>query len=389
MRFDFDEGQHAFKQEVCAFLREQLTPELVRAHGNPKELSGYDREFVLAFRQAMAERSYIGVGWPTPEGDMTDVVLQVILQEEMEYHGAPQLSAAYTYVPPALLLFGTEAQQEQFLPRIRAGEIDITVGYTESQAGSDLANLQCRAVLDGDEFVVNGQKLYSSDANYADYAWLAVRTDAEVAKHRGISLLLVDMASPGITIDRYVTMGGWEHHGIQFDDVRVPGDMLVGELNHGWYHIMAGIDIERLSNASPGHVMRLYDHLLTDCEHLLRNGRPLLDDPSIARSLAELAADVEIARLCAYWVASLFAASSVPQHESALVTLAMRETARKISTKHLEVLGAYGQLSAGSKWVPQQGAGEFHYLNDMYYSFAAGGFDITRNIIAKRGLGLS
>ena len=389
MRFEFDEEQQSFKKEVCRFLTDELTPERIRAHADSSELSGYSREFVLAFRKRMAERSYIGVGWPTEKGDMSDVMLQVILQEEMEYHAAPQLSAAYTYVPPSLLLFGSDEQKRHFLPRIRAGEIDITVGYSESQAGSDLANLQCRAVLDGDEFVVNGQKLYSSDANYADYAWLAVRTDPDVSRHRGISLILVDMASPGITIDRYVTMGGWEHHGIQFDQVRVPRGMLVGELNRGWYHMMAAIDIERLSNASPGHVMRLYDHLITDCHQLSRGGRPLIDDQSIRRSLAELAADVEISRLCAYWVASLFAKGSMPQHETALVTLAMRETARKISAKHIEVLGAFGQLHHGSKWAPQEGAGEFHYLNDMYYSFAAGGFDITRNVIARRGLGLS
>ena len=387
MRFEFTEEQQRFREELCQFLRAELTPEVCTENLDPSEYSGYRWEFVQHFRKRMSDGGYITVGWPREEGGK-EMIYQVILLEELEYHEAPQLSPTYTYIPPALILFGTDEQKSFFLPKIRAGEFDFFVGYSEPEAGSDLANLQCRAVQEGDEFVVNGQKLFSSYANHADYAWLAVRTDPDAPRHRGISLLLVDMKSSGVTMDSYKTMGGWVHHGVHFDDVRVPRSMLLGELNRGWYQIMAAIDIERTSNGNPGQVIRLFDDLIIECYETRSNGQRLIDLPTTRATLADLAADVQTSRLAAYWATSLYADGQYPQAETSLVSLVVRETARKIATAHMELLGPYAQLRRGSKWAPHDGSAEFHYLNDMYFHFAAGGFDITRSVIANRGLNM-
>ena len=389
MDFLRSKEQEQYRSQVCQFLRTELTPQVVRENRDPTDHTGFKEEWINGFRKRMGEHRYLAVGLP-PEygGPGKDMVHQVLFYEEMQHHGAPPPGSAYTDLWPAIILFGTEEQKREFLPRILKGEISMFLGYSEPEAGSDLANLQCRAVLEGDDFVINGQKLFSSGANRADYGWMAVRTDPEAPKHRGISLLILDMKSPGISFDWYKTMSGWWHHGVHFDNVRVPRSMLVGELNRGWYHLMAALDFERASNGNPGHVTRLFDELLTSCKETRHNGRALIEEPTVRNTLADLAADVRTSQLVAYSVASMHTHGEQPQHETAMVTLVMRETARKITVAHMEILGAYAQLTPGSRWAPLEGRVEWEYRDAMFFHFAAGGFDITRNVIARRGLGL-
>ena len=265
--FELTEDQRRFRDDLCQYLRGELTPEVKRANADPDESSGLKHSLVVNFRRKLAENGYLAVGWPTEYGGGgRDLVYQVLAFEEMDYHGVPSLNPTYAYVTQAIIMLGSEEQKQLLLPRLTKGELDIVVGYSEPEAGSDLANLQTRAVLEGDEFVINGQKLFSSGANNAQYAWLAVRTDPDSPKHRGISLLIVDMKTPGITLARYRTMGDWWHHGMHFDNVRVPRSMLVGELNWGWYHIMVAIDFERAANGNPGHTVWLYDLLVQYCK---------------------------------------------------------------------------------------------------------------------------
>lgn len=389
MEFEFDEEQRQYQGTLRKFLEAELSSSVRKRYADPEDNSGYQVKFVEEFRKKLARQGLIGVGWPEEAGGGgKDMVYDLIFYEEMDYNHAPHLSPAYTILPPALSMLGTEEQKKTFLPKIAAGEIDMFLGYSEPEAGSDLANLQCKAILDGDEFVVNGQKLFSSQANNADYAWMAVRTDQNVPKHKGISLMIIDMKSPGISIDSYKTMGGWWHFGVQFENVHVPRGNLFGELNKGWYHLMTALDFERASNGNPGHVVRLFDDLLDYCRETLRDGSPLVEDPRVRNVLSDLAADVRSAQLVSYWVASMHAKGMYPQHETSLASLHMRETARKISTAHMELLGPYAQLQRGSNQAPQDGSAEFYYRNDMFFSFAAGGSDITRNVIASRGLGL-
>lgn len=389
MEFNLNAQQERFRSELCAYLNKNLTPELKQANADAEDMSGYNWDFVVEFRKRLSKDGYLAVGWPAEYGGGgKDLIHQTLLFEECDYHGVPGLNPTYAYMAQAIIMLGSEEQRKLLLPRIASGELDIVVGYSEPEAGSDLANLQTTAVRQGDEFIVNGQKLFQSGANHAHYAWLAVRTDPNLPKHKGIAILLVDMNSPGVTLDQYRTMSGWWHHGVVFDGVRVPQTMLVGEMNKGWYAIMAAIDFERAANASPGHMIRLYDILLQYCRETEKNGKALIDDPLIRNILADLHAEVQSSRLVGYWVMSMQAKGQYPQHETSLMSGLMRETARKISQVALNIMGPYAQLTPGSHYAPLDGELEFAYRDDMYFSFAAGGFDITRNIIARRGLGL-
>ena len=389
MDFVLNPAQKQFQDELCRFLQKELPAEVKKAHEDLTESDRYMQKFRSEFLKKLAQAGYLGIGWP-PEygGGGKDMVYQVLGEEELAYHEAPHLSGTYRYVAPAIMLFGTEELKQRFLPPISRAELETFTGYSEPEAGSDLANLQTRAVLEGDEFVVNGQKLFSSGAHHAHYAWLLARTDPDAPRHKGLSILLVDMESPGISLAWYKTMAGWWHHGVYFDNVRVPRSNLVGELNQGWYHIMAALDYERASNGNPGHVMRLFDRLLSYCRETKRDGSYVIDVPTVRNLLADLHADVAATRWTAYWVASMHAQGSHPQHETSLVTMFMRETARKIEVAHMELLGPYAPIGPGSPQARQGGMVAQDYLNDMFFHFAAGGFDITRNVIARRGLGL-
>ena len=225
MQFAFTDEQRAFRQEVCAFLSRELAPEITSKHRDPSEARGYAWDFCRDFRKKLAAQGYIGIGWPQAYGGAgRDMIDQLILAEEMEYHGAPGMDGSLTYIPQAIMAYGSEAQKQRFIPQIRTGAITIFLGYSEPEAGSDLSALRMQAVDDGDDFILSGEKAFSSEAQHADYGWIAARTDPDAPKHRGISLFLVDMNSPGISLGGFTTMSGWRHPTVSFDQVRVPKD---------------------------------------------------------------------------------------------------------------------------------------------------------------------
>jgi alkylation response protein AidB-like acyl-CoA dehydrogenase len=389
MDFDLTPQQLAFRAEVRAFIAQELTPEAWRIHRDPTEHSGWSAEFTARFRRKLGAAGYIGMGWPSEYGGGgRERIYQTIFWDEMTYARAPGLDRSITYVPNALLAMGSEEQKKLFLPRISRGELSWFVGYSEPEAGSDLANLKTQAAEDGDEFVVTGQKSFSSDAHKADYGWVATRSDPTSAKHRGLSMFIVDMRSPGVKITEHPTMAGWTHHAVYFDRVRVPRSMLVGQLHEGWKVVMGAIDFERGALAAHGLVDFQLDRLLAWCSVQGPDGTRRLDDPLVQDELVRLAIESEAARLSTYWLSSLHARGLRPQHETSYAVLMKRETSRKIDVAALELLGPYGPLRAGSPWVQMHGHVEEEYRDRMYFHFAAGGFDITRNVIALRGLGM-
>ena len=389
MDFDLTPEQLAFRAEVREFIARELNPEAWRIHRDPTEHSGWTAEFTGKFRRKLGAAGYIGMGWPSEYGGGgRGRIYQTIFWDEMTYARAPGLDRSITYVPNALLALGSEAQKKMLLPGVARGELSWFVGYSEPEAGSDLANLKTQAVADGDDFIITGQKSFSSDAHKADYGWVATRTDPTQTKHRGLSMFIVDMKSPGIQITRHPTMAGWTHHAVYFDHVRVPQSMLVGAVDEGWKVVMGAIDFERGALAAHGVVDFQLDRLLAWCSQESPAGPRKLDDPLAQDELVRLAIESEGARLCTYWLASLHARGLRPQHETSLAVLVKRETSRKIDVAALEMLGPYGPLRADSPWVPVHGHVEEEYRDRMYFHFAAGGFDITRNVIALRGLGL-
>ena len=293
-------------------------------------------------------------------------------------------------MPNALLAFGTDEQKKRLLPQVMRGELAWFVGYSEPEAGSDLASLKTLAVEDekSGDFIITGQKSFSSDAHMADYGWVAVRTDPAMSRHRGVSLFIVDMKLPGVEITKYPTLAGWTHNAVYFNQVRVPRAMMVGELHEGWRVVMGAIDFERAALASHGLVGFQLDRLLDWCGQSHHGAPGQLDDPLVQDELVRLAIEGEGARLMTYWLASLHARGLMPQHETSLALLVKRETARRFDVAGLDLLGAFGPLRAGSPWAPMDGEVEVEYRDRLYFQFAAGGFDITRNVVAQRGLGL-
>lgn len=389
MRFALTDDQRIFRQAVCQFMTRELTPEVVARHYDANEARNYSWDFCLAFRKKLAAHGYVGIGWAQEYGGAgKDMIYQLILAEEMEYHQAPGMDGTLTYIPQAIMAYGSEEQKRTLVPRIATGELTFFLGYSEPGAGSDLAALRMQAEVDGDDFVLTGEKVFSSEAQHADYGWVAARTDPDTPKHRGISLFIVDMHSPGISMGGFTTMSGWHHPTVAFDQVRVPKSALVGEVNRGWYYIMGAIDFERASLGNPGMAMHAFERLVQHCKTTRRHGKLLIEDALVQQRLAELYTDVEAVRLMSYWVGSMHARGQQPQHETSLSVLAKRETVRALDTYGAELLGPHVQLHRGDPLAPAAGEILHDYLDRMYFSFAAGGFDITRNVIATRGLGL-
>ncbi|MCC7428105.1 MAG: acyl-CoA dehydrogenase family protein [Alphaproteobacteria bacterium] len=379
----------AFRAEVRAFLKREVTPEVWAAHRDLGEQGMWSPDFTKAFRRKLGAAGYIGMGWPAQYGGGgRSRIFQAIFWDEMEYFRAPGLDRSITYVPNALMAFGTEQQKAMLLPRIIKGELSWFVGYSEAEAGSDLANMKTRAVADGDDFVITGQKMFSSDAHMADYGWVAARTDPSGPKHKGISLFIVDMRSPGVKITKYPTLAGWTHHAVYFDQVRVPRSMLVGTQDEGWKVVMGAIDFERAALSSPGLVGYQFDRLLAWCSKDRDGADRPIDDPLVQDELARLAIEAEGARLMSYWLASLHARGLMPQHETSLALLVKREVSRRMDISGLDLLGPHAPLRAGSPHAQLDGEVEVEYRDHLYFQFAAGGFDITRNVVAQRGLGL-
>ncbi len=244
MQFRFSDEALAFEREVNDFLAVEWSPEVrQRAAASPDSY-----EIERAFRRKLAERGWLTMSWPREYGGQErSYEQQYLFQEALNYFGAPGATVAVQQVGPTLMTYGTESQKDAFLPRIAQGEIDFALGYTEPDAGTDLASLQLRAVRDGDDYVLNGIKRFTSGAHRAEYVWLAARTDPEAPKHRGISMFLADLSTPGITVKPIWTMSGLRTNEVYWDDVRIPADALVGEENRGWYYAAHALDFERVS----------------------------------------------------------------------------------------------------------------------------------------------
>ena len=288
MDLEFTQEQLEFRGEVRAFLTRELTPEVWKNHRDQSEQGMWTEAFTKAFRRKLGAAGYIGMGWPKEYGGGgRSRIYQAIFWDEMEYFRAPGLDRSITYVPNALLAFGSDHQKKLLLPQVMRGELAWFVGYSEPEAGSDLANLKTLAVEDevSEDFIITGQKSFSSDAHMADYGWVAVRTNAEMSRHRGVSLFIVDMKSPGVEITRYQTLAGWTHHSVYFNKVRVPRSMLVGDLNEGWRVVMGAIDFERAALASHGLVGFQLDRLLDWCGAGHDGAPPQIEDPLVQDEL--------------------------------------------------------------------------------------------------------
>jgi alkylation response protein AidB-like acyl-CoA dehydrogenase len=245
-----------------------------------------------------------------------------------------------------------------------------------------------RAEVKGDHFLLNGQKMFNTNCHVAEYHWLAVRTnsDPNIPKHRGISLMIVDMKSPGITIRPMITMAGWRTNEVFYDNVKVPKENLVGELDRGFYYIMAALDFERMSPV--GLYRRLFEELMEYTKETKINGKPLSKNPVIRQKLAEVAIELEAAQLLYYRLAYLLDRGEVTNYQASMQKVFITESGQHLTNIGMQIMGYYGQLEQDSKWAPLQGKMQYFYRDSIVGTIYGGTSEIQRNVIALRGLGL-
>jgi alkylation response protein AidB-like acyl-CoA dehydrogenase len=386
MDFRFSEEEEAFRKEVREFLQKEWT------------LKGYDLdkvehwEMAREFEKKLGAKGWLCMAWPKEYGGLgASHMHQLVFAEEMAYARAPIVNGQGVHmVGPCLMLHGSEEQKKRFLPPIARSEVIWSQGFSEPNAGSDLAGLQTRAVLDGDEYVVNGQKTWSTAASRGDWIHLMVRTDPNLPKHRGISYLLADMRSPGISISPIVQMTGRsDFYEVYFDNVRVPRANLVGQENQGWFVALTTLAFER---SAIGAIVAQARHVLEDviqfAKETKRNGQPLIEDPIIGRKLAQLTIDTEVAQLLSRRVAWMASKGQIPNYEASVAKTFTTELEQRIANVGMHLLGLYGQLAEGSKWAALEGRIQYQYLWTVGVTIYAGSNEIQRNIIATRGLGL-
>ncbi|UCG83288.1 MAG: acyl-CoA dehydrogenase family protein [Dehalococcoidia bacterium] len=384
MDFGFTEQEEALREEIREFLLQELGPKPVGR--TPREL--FNREFT----KKMAAKGWLGVGWPTEYGGLgRPYTEQLVFFEEMLRSRAPQGAhiLAQNMVGPTLIRVGNEEQKREYLPRILRGEVVFCLGYTEPNAGSDLANCQTTGVLDGDEWVINGQKMFTSFAGQADYTYMTVRTDPDAPKkHRGISMFIVDMKTPGITVSTLDTMWDYPVYEVFFDNVRVSKNAVVGELNQGWHYLTTALDHERVFMGGCVAVhSRLFEEVVNYAKSTYRNGKPVSENPIIRQRLAQLRIDLEIGRLFSYRVAWLLGQGIVPFAEASMTKIFTSELEQRLANTAMQVLGLYGPLDEGHQ-APLDGYIGWEYKFSLMQAVGGGSNEIERILIAIAGLGL-
>ena len=387
MDFRFSESEEKFREELTSWLNR----ELASRPGDDEDNSDSSWDFNLVMRKKLAEKGWLTMAWPEEYGGQSaSHMMQVIFSEEMSYNRAPGRDVFGTrMMAPTLMIHGTEEQKKQFLPPVSRGDVQWCQGYSEPESGSDLASLQTRAVEDGDDFVVNGTKIWTSSAHRADHIMVLTRTDPDAPKHRGISFLLCDMNTPGITVNPIINMA--DDHGfnmVTFEDVRIPKKNLVGEQNRGWYVGATLLDFERSGVDYSAGAKRTLEELVDFAKNNKKNGTLIADDPVMRNRFADLAIEVEVSKLISYNIAWMQSQGLVPNKEASMGKVLGTELQQHVSYTGMQMLGMHGQLGPGSSHAPLNGRIEHMYLTDVSQTIQAGTSEINRNIIATRGLGL-
>ncbi|MGH9035564.1 MAG: acyl-CoA dehydrogenase family protein [Acidimicrobiia bacterium] len=380
VRFALDPDVEAFREEVRRLLEVEADPIIPSQSVFPQMDTPEKRAFVAK----LAARGWLGLTWP-PEygGGGRNEIYRLVLQEELEYAGMPSMSIEVGMVGQTLIRHASEEMKREFLPRIAAGELNIALGYSEAQAGSDLAALELRAERDGEGFVLNGQKMWTSAAHFADLVWLACRTDPAAPRHHGISLFLVDLDSPGIEVQRIDTMGGHRTNLVFFTDVAVPASRLVGEVDRGWTYIVDALDYERLAGFPFGGLQRDLDELVA-----WARDTGAVDDPDIRRLLAQLSVRVDGARTHLLRGYDRVSRHEVPTYEATMLKVALTELRQDMADAVLDALGPPGLLRENDPAAPLAGRFEHNWRLEIITTIAAGTNEIQRTILARGHLGL-
>ncbi|MDE3094381.1 MAG: acyl-CoA dehydrogenase family protein [Chloroflexota bacterium] len=390
MNFQDNPEEAAFRAEVRDFIKNELP-------ASAKDSDLFERgmyrgafERLKDVRQKLAGRGWIAPAWPKEYGGAgLSVMQQFIMNEEFAENRVPPVGGmGVSMVGPTLIVHGNEEQKKEHLGRILSGEVQWCQGFSEPGSGSDLASLQTRAVRDGDDFVINGQKIWTSGAQYAHWMFMMARTDPDAPKHKGISYFLVDMKAPGVSVRPLTNLASQDmFNEVFFEDVRVPAKNLVGELNRGWYIGTTTLDFERSSIGSAVGIRLQLDELVKYAKEHEGDGTSRTGYmTSLKTELADRYVEANVSRLMSYRVVTMQAKGMIPNHEASMTKLFASELAQRIARTGVKVLGLYGQLYG--EGAPMRGRYESSYMTSLASTIAGGTSEIQRNIIATRGLGL-
>ncbi|MDZ7726876.1 MAG: acyl-CoA dehydrogenase family protein [Dehalococcoidia bacterium] len=386
MDFRDTESQAAWRTQVRQFLSSELPDSLKGKNGLEARIEPTEEK--ERWRKSLAERGWVAPAWPREYGGAgLSPLEQFILNEEFAEAQAPQMGGlGVMMLGPTLIAHGTEEQKKEHIPRILNGEVTWCQGYSEPGAGSDLASLQTRAVRDGDDFVINGQKIWTSQAHEADWMFMLARTDPDAPKHRGISYFLLDMKTPGITVQPLVNMANQHNFNeVFFEDVRVPARNALGEIDRGWYVGTTTLDFERSSiGNSVGQRQAVEKYLRWFREH--QDEMPPENREAIRGQWAERWIEVGTATLLAYRIISMQAQGQIPNSEASIAKLFNTELSQRVARTGAQMLGMWGMVNDAK--APMGGETAQSYVGSVSMTIAGGTSEIQRNIIATRGLGL-
>lgn len=380
MDFRLTPDEEHLRTEVCDFLTRELgtTHDSDPAPMEPGYMPARDFELKLG------EKGWLARSWPVEYGGGgRSISEQFVIEEEIALHGGPAADAlSRCIIAPMIEEAGNEYHKQRYLPQLARGEITICLGYTEPEAGSDFASLKTTATRDGDDYVVNGRKLYTSGGERSEYCWLAARTDTQSPKHAGISVLLVPMDAPGVEVRPLTNIldENWFNE-VLFDNVRVPASELVGRENEGWKVLTSALGVERIT------IYRVYAHwraLLA----LVRQARRAESNGAAISRLAQLRIDYEIAGLLLHRAIQMHSQGADYRAEAAAVKIFNTEFAQRLYETGVSQLGLYGQLRDGDSRAPWEGAIAHTYLSAVQDTIGGGTSEVQREIIAIRGLGL-
>ncbi|MEX2246054.1 MAG: acyl-CoA dehydrogenase family protein [Dehalococcoidia bacterium] len=393
MDFNDTREEGAWRKEVRDFLQKEYPTGMFR--GGREDGEGLFRarssesDGMKKWRAALSSRGWVAPAWPAEYGGAgLDIKRQFIMNEEFAEFGAMNVGGfGVMMLGPTLIVHGTDDQKKEHLPGILAGNVQWCQGWSEPNAGSDVASVQTRAVRDGDDYVINGQKIWTTGAQYADMMYMLARTDPDAPKHRGISYFLLDMKAPGVTVRPLVTMAGTStFNEVFFENVRVPARNRLGEENRGWYIGTTTLDFERSSIGSAVGIRKQLESMMK----FARENPKLAvwaKSPAVQLAFADRWIDTQIGRLMSYRVISMQNAGLVPNHEASMCKLFTSELGQRIAALGMKMTGLYGMVAGGK---PEFTAGRYGYgyIAAVASTIAGGTSEIQRNIMAQRGLGL-
>ena len=384
MYLDYTDEQRALRDELRTFMDDLMTDEL---RHELDHVEGGGPHYHDAMKK-LGRKGWLGIGWPKEHGGQgRGPIEQFIFFDEVQRAGFPVPILTLNTVGPTLLKFGTDAQKKEYPPKILKGECHFSIGYTEPQSGTDLASLTTTAVRNGDEYVINGQKIWTSLADHADFMWLACRTDPNASAHKGISIIIVPADAPGVQITPIHSLGENNVHTVYYDNVRVPVGNLVGQENSGWHLITTQLNHERVALCSVGPLERLAEETLTWAS-VTPNGQGgnVLDLPWVRTNLARVHAKLEVLKLLNWQQAWNIANDTLSPADASAIKVFGSEFYVEGSRLLMEVHGAAGCLHHSSEGALLRGRLEKYYRMSLVLTFGGGTNEVQRDIICQAGL---